>query len=157
MKKPLILITNDDGIQAKGLQALIDVMKTIGRVVVVASEYSMSGKGHSITVRTPLRIKPLITENGYEVYSTNGTPVDCIKLGEQVVLKQKPDLVVSGINHGSNATVNIIYSGTMAAVLEACIDEIPAIGFSLLNYSSDADFEPSKKHIKTIKVIIAYT
>ena len=125
MKKPLILITNDDGIKAKGLQALIDIMKTIGKVVVVASEESMSGQGHSITVRSPLRIKPVITENGYEEYSTNGTPVDCIKLGEQIILKQKPDLVVSGINHGSNATVNIIYSGTMAAVLEACIDEIP--------------------------------
>ena len=150
MKKPLILITNDDGIQAKGLQALIDVMKTIGKVVVVASEESMSGKGHSITVRTPLRIKAVITKNGYEEYSTNGTPVDCVKLGEQIILKQKPDLVVSGINHGSNATVNIIYSGTMAAVLEACIDEIPAIGFSLLDYSSDADFEPCKIHIKTI-------
>ena len=150
MKKPLILITNDDGIKAKGLQALIDVMKNIGKVVVVASEESMSGKGHSITIRTPLRIKSVITENGYEKYSTNGTPVDCVKLGEQVILKQKPDLLVSGINHGSNATVNIIYSGTMAAVLEACIDEIPAIGFSLLDYTSDADFEPSKKHIKTI-------
>lgn len=150
MEKPLILITNDDGIKAKGLRVLIDIMKTIGKVVVVASEESMSGQGHSITVRSPLRIKPVITENGYEEYSTNGTPVDCIKLGEQIVLKQKPDLVVSGINHGSNATVNIIYSGTMAAVLEACIDEIPAIGFSLLDYASDADFEPGKKHIKTI-------
>lgn len=150
MKKPLILVTNDDGINAKGLRALIEIMKTLGKVVVVASEESMSGQGHSITVRSPLRIKPVITNNGYEEYSTNGTPVDCVKLGEQIVLKQKPDLVVSGINHGSNATVNIVYSGTMAAVLEACIDEIPAIGFSLLDYSSNANFEHGKRFIKSI-------
>lgn len=112
----------------------------MGNVVVVAPDQPMSGTGHAITVRHPLRLHLIKQEEGYLEYSCNGTPVDCVKLGEQVVLKRKPDLLVSGINHGSNASINIIYSGTMAAVLESAIGGVPSVGFSLLDYSHHADF-----------------
>ncbi|MBS4057707.1 MAG: 5'/3'-nucleotidase SurE [Bacteroidales bacterium] len=138
--KPTILITNDDGFHAAGLRKLISLMRKFGKVIVVAGEQSMSGMGHAITIKTPLRVKTICKEADYEEYVCNGTPVDCVKLGEQVVIGGKPDLLVSGINHGSNASVNVIYSGTMAAVIEACIDGIPAIGFSLCDYSHNADF-----------------
>lgn len=137
---PTILITNDDGVSAPGLRALIELMRPIGEVVVVAPDQPMSGSSHSITVRHPLRLHAIAGEDGYREYSCNGTPVDCVKLGEQVILKRKPDLLVSGINHGSNASINIIYSGTMAAVLESAIGGVPSIGFSLLDYSHKADF-----------------
>ncbi len=150
MRKPKILITNDDGINAPGLNVLIEVMKELGDVVVVASENSMSGMGHAVTISSPLRFEQVQTNNGYEEYKCNGTPADCVKLGEQVILKQKPDLLVSGINHGSNASINIIYSGTMAAVLEGAINGLPSIGFSLMDYSLDADFSACKKYIKSI-------
>ncbi|MBE9480125.1 MAG: 5'/3'-nucleotidase SurE, partial [Bacteroidetes bacterium] len=147
MNKPVILVTNDDGINAPGLRHLINIMRTIGKVVVVAPQSTMSGIAHSITVRSPLRVEEIVKEKDYEEYSCNGTPVDCVKLGEQIVLRHKPDLLVSGINHGSNASINVIYSGTMAAVLEACIDGIPSIGFSLLDYSSKADFSYCSEYV----------
>lgn len=150
MKKPLILVTNDDGIFAPGIRKLIEIARQIGKVVVVAPDSAMSGMSHAITVKVPLRLRKLAEEKNYVEYSCNGTPVDAMKLGEKVVIKGKPDLVVSGINHGSNASVNIIYSGTMAAVLEASIDGIPAIGFSLLDYSHSADFSAVDDFIKTI-------
>jgi 5'-nucleotidase len=150
MKKPLILVTNDDGIFAPGIRKLIEIARQIGRVVVVAPDTPMSGMAHAITVKVPLRLIKIAEEKNYVEYSTNGTPVDAMKLGEKVVINGKPDLVVSGINHGSNASVNIIYSGTMAAVLEASIDGIPAIGFSLLDYSQKADFSAVEDYIKTI-------
>ncbi len=150
MGKPTILITNDDGIQAKGIRHLISVMRKIGDVTVVASEFPMSGQGHSITVRSPLRLKKIVQEDGYQEYQCSGTPVDCMKLGEQVVLRKQPDLLVSGINHGSNASVNVVYSGTMAAVIEGCITGIPSIGFSLLDYNSDADFSACDSIIEEI-------
>lgn len=140
MGKPVILITNDDGINAPGIRYLINTLLPMGKIFVVASEYPMSGQSHAITVRSPLRLHPEVIEENYKEYSCNGTPVDCVKLGTQLAIGKKPDLLVSGINHGSNASVNIVYSGTMAAVLEACIDGIPAIGFSLTNYSRKADF-----------------
>lgn len=150
MKKPLILVTNDDGIFAPGIRKLIEIARQLGRVVVVAPDSPMSGMAHAITVKVPLRLIKIAEEKNYVEYSTNGTPVDAMKLGEKVVINGKPDLVVSGINHGSNASVNIIYSGTMAAVLEASIDGIPAIGFSLLDYSHKADFSAVDDYIKTI-------
>lgn len=150
MKKPLILITNDDGIFAPGLRKLIEVARKIGKVVVVAPDSPMSGMSHAITVKTPLRLRKLVEEKDYVEYSCNGTPVDSMKLGEKVVLNEKPDVVLSGINHGSNASVNIVYSGTMAAVLEANIDGIPAIGFSLLDYSHTADFSAVDEFITKI-------
>ena len=150
MKKPVILIINDDGIYAPGLRKLIDICRKLGKVIVVAPDSPMSGMSHAITVKTPLRLKKLVEENDYVEYSCNGTPVDAMKLGEKIVVRGKPDLVVSGINHGSNASVNIVYSGTMAAVLEASIDGIPAIGFSLLDYSHSADFTAVDDYIRTI-------
>jgi len=146
----LILVTNDDGIFAPGLRKLIDIARKLGDVAVVAPDSPQSGRSHAITVTTPLRLRKIAEEDGYVEYSCNGTPVDSVKLGEQIVLDRKPDIVLSGINHGSNASVNIIYSGTMAAVLEATIDSFPAIGFSLLNYSKDADFSAVDDYIKTI-------
>ncbi|MFC1733132.1 5'/3'-nucleotidase SurE [candidate division KSB1 bacterium] len=150
MKKPLILITNDDGIYAPGLRHLINLMKDIGQVVVVAPERSQSGMGHAITVKTPLRLRKIIEEVGYIEYSCNGTPVDAVKMANKIILKRKPDILVSGINHGSNASINVIYSGTMAAVLEAAIENIPSVGFSLRDFSYDADFSATGKYIKNI-------
>ena len=150
MKKPLILITNDDGVFAPGLRKLIEIARKIGKVVVVAPDTPMSGMSHAITVKTPLRLKKLAEEKDYIEYSCNGTPVDAMKLGEKIVIQGKPDLVLSGINHGSNASVNIVYSGTMAAVLEASIDGIPAIGFSLLDYSHTADFSAVDEFITPV-------
>jgi 5'-nucleotidase len=151
MTKPLILVTNDDGIVAPGIRALIAVMKEIGDVVVVAPDSPQSAMGHAITINNTLKLERVHLDNeiGQE-YSCSGTPVDCVKIAVNEVLKRKPDLCVSGINHGSNSSINVIYSGTMSAAVEAGIEDIPAIGFSLLDYSWDADFEPIKKHIKQI-------
>jgi 5'-nucleotidase len=148
--KPLILITNDDGINAKGLRKLIALMREFGEVVVIASEHPMSGMGHAVTIQTPLRTSLVKQEEGYREFVTNGTPVDNVKLGKHTLLDRWPDLVVSGINHGSNSAINIIYSGTMGAVLEASIDHIPAIGFSLLDFSPNADFSHLDGYIKQI-------
>ncbi|MCF6341532.1 MAG: 5'/3'-nucleotidase SurE [Bacteroidales bacterium] len=148
--KPLILVTNDDGIQATGLRKLIAIMRGLGEVVVIASEFPMSGMGHAVTIQTPLRPRLLHSEKEYQEFITNGTPVDNVKLGKHRLLDRTPDLVVSGINHGSNASINIIYSGTMGAVLEASIDNIPAIGFSLQDFSADADFSHTDNFILKI-------
>ncbi len=148
--RPTILITNDDGIDAQGIRFLIDVMREFGNIVVVAPDSPQSGMGHAITVQTPLRLKKRVHEADYQEYSCNGTPVDCVKLGEQVVIKGVPDLLVSGINHGSNASINIVYSGTMAAVIEGCIDRIPSVGFSMNDFSHHLDFEPARVIVKHI-------
>ena len=148
--KPLILVTNDDGVNAKGLRKLIALMRGLGEVVVIASEFPMSGMGHAVTIQTPLRPRLLEEEKDYKEFITNGTPVDNVKLGKHTLLDRWPDLVVSGINHGSNASINIIYSGTMGAVLEASIDNIPAIGFSLMDFSAHADFSHTDGFIKQI-------
>lgn len=142
-ENPLILVTNDDGISATGLRALIDVVKPLGRVVVVAPDKPQSGTSHAVTMNHPLRLKEIRKEASYEEYSCNGTPVDCVKLAYKIVLKRRPDLLVSGINHGSNSSINIIYSGTMAAVFEGAMAGIPSIGFSLLQYEAGADFSAS--------------
>jgi len=152
VKKPVILVTNDDGIYAPGIRKLISIARTIGSVIVVAPDSPMSGMSHAITVKTPLRLHKIAEEENYVEYSCNGTPVDAMKLGEKIVAQEIPDIVLSGINHGSNASVNIIYSGTMAAVMEANIDGIPAVGFSLLDYSHSADFSAVDEYIKTIIV-----
>lgn len=149
-KKPLILVTNDDGVHAPGLRKLISLMKPLGDVVVIASEHVMSGMAHAVTIQTPLRMKLVKDEPGYKEYITNGTPSDNVKLGKHQILEKQPDLLVSGINHGSNASINIIYSGTMGAVLEGTIDGIPGIGFSLLDYSHEADFSHVDEYILKI-------
>lgn len=150
MKKPLILVTNDDGVNAPGIRTLINIMRKLGEVVVVAPDSPRSAQSHAITVSEPLRLKLIDEEEGYREFSCNGTPVDCVKLGTKIVLRGNPDLLVSGINHGSNASINVIYSGTMAAVIEASIDKIPAIGFSLNDYSHHAEFHHSEKFIEEI-------
>ncbi len=149
-KEKLILITNDDGIEARGLKSLIEVVREFGKVVVVAPEESQSGMSHAITMKFPLRIRKVKNEEGLEIYSCNGTPVDCVKLAVHQLLGRKPDMLVSGINHGSNASVSIVYSGTMAAAIEGSINKIPSIGFSLLDYSADADFETSRIYVRRI-------
>ena len=150
-KKPLILVTNDDGINAPGIRTLIDVMNTIGNVVVVAPDSPQSGMGHAITLDSTLYAEEVNIENdSHKEYSCSGTPADCVKLAIRELLTRTPDLCVSGINHGSNSSINVIYSGTMSAALEAGIEGIPAIGFSLLDYSWNANFDASKKYVKTI-------
>lgn len=150
MKKPLILVTNDDGITAPGVKALIEVAKQIGEVVVVAPDSPQSGMGHAITVNEPLRLNKGEYFDGLINYSCSGTPVDCVKLGIAEVMHQRPDIIISGINHGSNAATNVIYSGTMSAAVEGAIENIPSIGFSLLDHSYEANFEHGKKFIKEI-------
>lgn len=149
--KPLILVTNDDGISSPGIRALIAVMAEIGTVVVVAPDSPQSATGHSITINNTLYINKISKENDPILeYSSSGTPVDCVKLAVNEIMKRKPDLCVSGVNHGSNSSINVIYSGTMSAAVEAGIEGIPAIGFSLLDYSWNADFEPIKSFIRKI-------
>ena len=150
-KKPLILVTNDDGITAPGIRALIAIMTTIGDVVVVAPDSPQSAMGHAITINATLHIEKVIIDNGnQEEYSCSGTPADCVKIGVKQILNRPPDLCVSGINHGSNSSINVIYSGTMSAAIEAGIKGIPAIGFSLCDYNWNANFEHCKSYIKTI-------
>lgn len=150
-KKPLILVTNDDGITAPGIRTLIEVMLEIGDVIVVAPDSPQSAMGHAITINSVLYIERVYIDNGKQIeYSCSGTPADCVKIAVKEILKRKPDLCVSGINHGSNSSINVIYSGTMSAALEAGIEEIPAIGFSLLDYNYNANFEATKKYVKII-------
>lgn len=144
----LILVCNDDGYFASGIASLIEVVRPLGRVVVVAPEKGESGKSHSITMTTPIRLNMIKEEERLTVYACSGTPVDSLKLALHQVLDRKPDLVVSGINHGSNSSISVIYSGTMGAVIEACLNGIPAVGFSLLDYSVNPDFTASK-HVST--------
>lgn len=150
--KPLILVTNDDGITAPGIRALIEVMNTIGEVVVVAPDSPQSGMGHAITVNDTLYCDSIVIDKNapQKEYSCSGTPADCIKLANNEILPRRPDLCVSGVNHGSNSSINVIYSGTMSAAVEAGTVGIPAIGFSLLDFSMNANFEPTKKYIKQI-------
>ncbi len=151
MKKPLILVTNDDGITAPGIRALIDVMITIGDVVVVAPDSPQSGQGHAITIDATLHVNQLKVDSGSHLeYTCSGTPADCVKLAIREILGRRPDICVSGINHGSNSSINVIYSGTMSAAIEAGIEGIPAIGFSLLNYDWDASFDACKTYVKAI-------
>lgn len=151
-KKPTILISNDDGITALGIRNLVEVAKQFGRVVVVAPDSPQSAQGHSITIEEPIRFhKSDIFGPEVEAYECTGTPVDCIKVAKNIVLKdQEIDLCLSGINHGSNASTNVIYSGTMSAAMEASIEGIPAIGFSLLDFSADADFSATRKFVEEI-------
>jgi 5'-nucleotidase len=148
--KPLILISNDDGITAPGIQALISVMQEIGDVIVVAPDKPQSAMGHAITINQTIRLTETHLYPGVKAYQCSGTPVDCVKIAIDKILPRKADLMVSGINHGANSSINVIYSGTMSAAVEASIDGMPAIGFSLCDYSWEADFESAKPFIKQI-------
>jgi 5'-nucleotidase len=142
-RKKIILVTNDDGITAPGLRALAETMSRLGEVIVVAPDSPQSGMGHAITINKPLRLDPVDVFDGIKAWQSSGTPVDCVKLAVNKILHRKPDLCVSGINHGSNSSINIIYSGTMSAAMEGAFEGIPSIGFSLANHSLDADFKPA--------------
>jgi len=150
-KQPVILITNDDGISAPGIRNLVDAVRGLGKIVVVAPDKPQSGMGHAITIGNPLRLHPMHhLFEGVEAWQCSGTPVDCVKLAVDKVLRRKPDLCLSGINHGSNHSINVIYSGTMSAAVEAAIESIPSIGFSLLDYSVEADFTAARKYVRII-------
>jgi 5'-nucleotidase len=143
--RPLILVTNDDGIVAPGIRNLVEVAKQFGDVVVVAPDKPQSGQGHAITLNLPLRLTKVDAFEGVDAYECSGTPVDCVKLAKNVLLKGRIiDLCVSGINHGSNASINIIYSGTMSAAMEASLEGVNSIGFSHLDYSFEADFTAAR-------------
>ncbi len=151
-QKPLILITNDDGITAPGIRKLISIMKELGDVIVVAPDSPQSGMGHAITVNDTIYCDPVreFQDEDHKEYRCSGTPADCVKIAVQEIMHRKPDICVSGINHGSNSSINVIYSGTMSAAVEAGVEGIPAIGFSLLDYSIDADFSHCESFIKRI-------
>lgn len=152
-EKPLILVTNDDGITAPGVRALIDMMNEIGDVYVVAPDSPQSGMGHAITINSTLFCERIRIDDGPQKdreWACSGTPVDCVKLAITKILPRKPDICVSGINHGSNSSINVIYSGTMSAAVEAGIEGIPAIGFSLCDFSYSADFFAAKEFIQRI-------
>lgn len=150
-KKPLILVSNDDGITSKGIRVLVNVMKKLGDVVVVAPDSPQSGMGHAITIGETLR---LYEEDIFEdviAYKSSGTPADCVKLAKHHVMKDRqPDLVVSGINHGSNTSISVLYSGTMSAAIEGALEGLPSIGFSLCDYSSKADFSHVEEYVYKI-------
>lgn len=148
--EPVILITNDDDITSPGIRNLVEAVKDMGKVVVVAPDKPQSGMGHAITIGSPLRMNKMNLFGDIEAWQTTGTPVDCVKLAVDKILHRKPDLCLSGINHGANHSINVIYSGTMSAAMEAAIEGIPSIGFSLLDYRYEADFEPSRQIVKKI-------
>ena len=140
-KRPLILITNDDGYAAKGLRKLVALVRTLGDVVLISTDEVMSAKSHSCTIRERIYVRLVQEEDGFKEYRCNGTPVDCVKLGYQKLCERQPDLVVSGINHGMNAATTVVYSGTIGAVIEACMNDLNAIGYSLFSLDPDADFD----------------
>lgn len=148
--RKLILVTNDDGFQAKGIISLTEVAKEFGDVVVVAPDKGQSGMSHSVSLNTPLFLTSHKSDNGHLNYSCSGTPADCVKIAIHKVLTRKPDLIISGINHGSNASVSAIYSGTIAAAREGSLNGVPSVGFSLLNHSHDADFTTSAHFARII-------
>jgi len=148
--KPLILVCNDDSVYAKGIKELVEVASEFGEIVVVAPDKPQSAKSHSVTLEHPIFFKPTDNFGGHTAYKCSGTPADCVKLAIHQILKRKPDFIISGINHGSNSSVNVLYSGTLAATIEGCMHTIPSIGFSLLSFESDADFNPAKPFIRKI-------
>ncbi|PST82358.1 5'/3'-nucleotidase SurE [Pedobacter yulinensis] len=150
-KRPNILVVNDDGITAPGIKHLIEVAQELGRVVVVAPDGPQSGMGHAITIGKPLRFDPVDLYEGVEMYKCSGTPVDCVKLAVNKIFKgKKPDLCVSGINHGLNSSINVIYSGTMSAAVEGAIESIPSVGFSLDDFTQQADFSHCKTFVRKV-------
>jgi 5'-nucleotidase len=149
-KEPIILITNDDSIHAPGIRALVEAVRGLGKIVVVAPDKPQSGMGHAITIGNPLRLQKMHLFTDVESYSCSGTPVDCVKLAVDKVLHRKPDICLSGINHGANHSINVIYSGTMSAALEASIESIPSIGFSLLDLSIEADFTAATHYARLL-------
>ena len=149
-ERPVILITNDDGYTAPGIINLVEAVKDLGKVVVVAPDRPQSGMGHAITIGQPLRLSRVHTFGDIEAYACGGTPVDCVKIAVDKVLHRKPDLCLSGINHGSNHSINVIYSGTMSAAVEAAIESIPSAGFSLTDFNIEADFTGARFYAREV-------
>lgn len=149
-EQPVILITNDDGITAPGIMNLVEAVKDLGKIIVVAPDRPQSGMGHAITIGQPLRLHKVHAFGDIESYACSGTPVDCVKLAVDKILHRKPDLCLSGINHGANHSINVIYSGTMSAAVEAAIESIPSAGFSLLDYNIEADFSGARKYARMV-------
>jgi 5'-nucleotidase len=156
VSKPLILVVNDDGITASGIRALVEAVKPLGEVIVVAPDSPQSGMGHAITINKPLRLTKtnVFDDLGIASYHCSGTPADCVKIAVDKVMHRHPDLCVSGINHGSNSSINVLYSGTMSAAVEASLEGIPAVGFSLLDYRTDADFSAAAHYARLISAQI---
>jgi 5'-nucleotidase len=150
IKRPLLLISNDDGYQAKGINSLIDMLSGFGDIIVCAPDDARSGFSCAFSSTTPLRLECREKREGVEIWSCNGTPVDCVKLALAELCPRKPDMVIGGINHGDNASVNTHYSGTMGVTLEGCMKYIPSVAFSLCDFRPDADFEPLRPLIQTI-------
>jgi 5'-nucleotidase len=149
--RPLILVTNDDGMFAPGIRRLVEIARHLGEVIVVAPDSPQSAKGHAVTLADPIRLNKVEVFGDIEAYECSGTPVDCVKLAKNILLKnRKIDLCVSGINHGSNASINILYSGTMSAAMEASIEGIESIGFSLEDYALNANFDPATPWVRSI-------
>ncbi len=148
--RPHILVCNDDGITARGIKALVSVAREFGDVTVVAPDSAQSGMGHAITIGEPLRLVEEEVEHGFMGWACSGTPADCVKLATGVLLTQKPDLLVSGINHGANYSISVVYSGTMSAAMEGAIEGIPSIGFSLCDFSHEADFTAAKEIARVV-------
>jgi len=146
----LILLTNDDGLYAAGLKTLLEVMEEFGKVVLISTMESMSGMSQALTVKTPLRVKLLEENDRHKIYACNGTPTDSVKLAVNQLLERTPDFVVAGINHGANASVSVLYSGTMAAAIEGCLYGICSVGFSLNSFSPTADFSVCKDYIRIV-------
>lgn len=146
-RTPQILITNDDGISAKGIASLIEAAKPFGQLTVVAPDKPQSGMGHAITIHDPIRLYENNNFTNVQAFACTGTPVDCIKLGIYEVLGQKPDLILSGINHGENSSTNVLYSGTMSAAIEGAMENIPSFGFSLADFAPDADFSAAQHYV----------
>jgi 5'-nucleotidase len=144
-KRPVILISNDDGINSPGIRALVEAVCDLGQVIVVAPDSPQSGMGHAITIGDPLRLNKVEVFEGVDSWQCSGTPADCVKLARDKILHSRPDICLSGINHGANHSINVLYSGTMSAAMEAAIEGVPSIGFSLLDYKFDADFTIAKK------------
>ncbi|MDR0657885.1 MAG: 5'/3'-nucleotidase SurE [Mediterranea sp.] len=153
-KKPLILISNDDGVWAKGIKELIRFLRPLGEIVVMAPDAARSGSGCALSVTRPVCYEWLSEEPGVKVFSCNGTPVDCIKLACSAVLDREPDLIAGGINHGDNSGSNVHYSGTMGLVIEGCLKGIPSIGFSLCDHTPDADFRPLETYVRRITSVV---
>ena len=150
MSRPLIFITNDDSLIAKGIASLVEAARPFGDIVVIAPDSPQSGTGHAITIHDPLRLAPSAIFGDIETYSCSGTPVDCVKLGIYEILHRKPDLILSGINHGANTSTNVLYSGTMSAAVEGAMEHIPSIGFSLDSFDHNADFSTAMKVVRAI-------
>lgn len=150
--RPLILVSNDDGITSKGIFTLVNAMKKLGDVIVVAPDGPQSGMGHAITVGETLRLEENFIFEGVKAYECSGTPADCVKIARHFVFKdgRQPDVIVSGVNHGSNTSISVLYSGTMSAAIEGAIEGTPSIGFSLCDFSHDADFDHIEEYLVRI-------